>query len=52
MFNFTLHTITTLFIISYANTYERTSEHYELKKVSISSMYQLENHLPQVEIKF
>jgi len=52
MFEFTLHTIITLFIIYYTNTSERTSECYELNQIFICFKYQLENYLRQVQVKF
>jgi len=52
MFEFTLHTIITLFIIYYTNTSESTSERSEHNQASISFKYQHENHLPQVHAKF
>jgi len=52
MFEFIFHTIITLFIIYYTNNFERTSECSKLNQVFISSKYQLENDLPQVQDKF
>jgi len=52
MFEFTLHTITTLFIIYYTNNSEHTLKRSELDQVFISSRYQLGNYLPQVQDKF
>lgn len=52
MFEFTLHTIISLFIIYYTNNFEPTSKRYELDQVFISSKYQLDNDLPQMHDKF